>query len=128
VVEDLRIVVAHHREERALRAGRNAVVLVDDLHAHPEPFAPGNPDVFDSLRVHEIGRERIAEQVRDRHLRMAVLHRAPDFTNRIPADHAHEDRTRGFAATGPADEETFPPRRKRQQRQEHVARITLCRR
>ena len=44
------------------------------------------------LGVHEIGRQRIAEQIGDGHLRMAVLHRAPHVAHGIARQHAHEHR------------------------------------
>ena len=45
LVEHLGVVVGHQRQQRRLRAGRDAVVLVDDLHPHLQPRPPGDADV-----------------------------------------------------------------------------------
>ncbi len=111
-----------------LRPRRDAVIFVDDLYAHAEPWPPSDPDRIDTLRRNQIGGQWIAEQIGDRHLRMAVLHRTPHFTHRIAGQHTHQYGARRPAPTGSADEEAFEPRRKGEQRQQHIARIALRRR
>ena len=125
MVEDLGVVVAHDGQQRALGAGGNAVVLVDDLHPHAKPRAPGDPDILHVLGVDQIGGQRVAQQVGDGHLRMAVLHGPPHFAHRIAGQHAHQERAGGLAAAGAADKQAFPPRGKGQQRQQHETGIAL---
>jgi hypothetical protein len=91
----------------------------------PQPLAPGDADVLHLLRAHEVGRQRIAEQVGDGHLRVAVLHGAADLAHRIAGENAHEQGAGGLAAARAADEQTFPPRGEGQQRQQDVTRIAL---
>src|SRR5262249_20650378 len=90
VVKDLRIVVGHNGQQGRLRARGDAVVLVDDLYAHVEPFAPGNRDGVHTAGADQIGRERIAEKVGDGHLRLAVLNGALDLAQGIAGQQTHE--------------------------------------
>ena len=50
LVEDLGVAVGQQREQRRLRARRDAVVLVDDLDPHRQPLAPGDADVLHAAR------------------------------------------------------------------------------
>lgn len=60
----------------------------------------------------EIGGQWVAQQVRDGHLRMAMLHRPLHFFDRINRQHAHRDGTGCLAPARAAYEKAFAPRRK----------------
>ena len=79
------------------------------------------------LGADEVGRQRVAEQVGDGHLRLAVLDRPPDLAQRVAGEDAHQDGAGGLAAAGAADEQALAPRREGQQRQQHEARVALAR-
>ena len=83
LVEHLGVVVGHHGQQRGLRAGGNAIVFVDDLDAHAQPFAPGDADLVEALGADQVGGDRSAQQVGDGHLRLSFLDRALHFAQRI---------------------------------------------
>ena len=85
-------------------------------------------DILHRLGADEIGRQRIAEQVRYGHLRVAVLHRAADIPRGIARQNAHQDRASRLASPRPTHEQAFAARREGQQRKQDVGRIALCRR
>jgi hypothetical protein len=127
LVVHLGVIVGHHREQRRLRARGDAVVFVDDLHAHAEPLAPGDLDRLHALGVHEARRQRVAEQVRDRHLRLAVLDALLHLAVRIAGEQADDRRDDRLAAARPTDEQAAPAHGEVEQGQEHVARVALGR-
>ena len=50
------------------------------------------------LRADQVGGQRVAEQVGDGHLRLAVLHGPPHVVERVAGQHAHQDGAGRFAA------------------------------
>lgn len=125
LVVDLRVVVRHDGQQGRLRAGGNAVVLVDDLDAHAQPLAPGDLDVLHALGVDHGAGQRVAQQVGDGHLRLPVLDALLDLAQVVAGDDAQQRRDDGLAAPRAADQEAAAPHRQVQERHEHVARVAL---
>lgn len=112
-------------EQRALRTGGNAIVLVDDLYPHAQPFAPGDADILPFFGTDEIRGQGIAEEIGDGHLGMTVLHGTSYLPNRVAGVHPHQECARGFTPSRPADKEAFASRGEVQKRTQEEARITL---
>ena len=128
LVEDLDVAVREHRQQRRLRARRDAVVLVDDLHAAPEPGPPGDVDVArgSSRRPGRSG-SGVPNMSWTVSCGWPCCIARRTSVHRVAREHAHEHGARRLAAARSADEQAAAAHGEREQRQQDEATSTTGR-
>ncbi|ABF89671.1 hypothetical protein MXAN_0310 [Myxococcus xanthus DK 1622] len=108
LVHHLRVALRHEGQERGLRLGGDAVVLVDDFDALANPLAPAHLHRGQVLRLEHVGGQRRAQQVRDGELRVPALDAAVDLVAAHAGQQGHEDGGRRLPASRSAHQQRAP--------------------